>query len=253
MFLRRKPAFLRESIVVPTKVLPAVYLNRSPGIDYKPVNIQKGTWIGVHRNRGAHQFVVVQELRHIDITDFSFLAQSTHTNITQPLGLYYCQDGVYITYEYVELDLLDILPLSSETEVASVMSQILSGIVYLINRSIDFRVQSIHVSLYGVVKLVLDWNHKPATDPSLVQITNRLMSAYLDEIMSTMRGKPWSNDAVGFLSILKSGYLPHASHPFLAQSKGRIALKNPVNFAVRSNLGKRISKDTNNSGRSRTL
>jgi serine/threonine protein kinase len=124
MFLRRKPAFVRESVVVPAKALPAVYLSRSPTADYNPIGITTSGWVGVHRRQTARQLVAVQQVPEMSITDFRRMVEIAHRNITRLLGVYYEEDHIYLVYEYVELDLFDILPLLSEVELASVVSQV---------------------------------------------------------------------------------------------------------------------------------
>lgn len=125
MFLRRKPGFLRESVLTPAKAMLPVYLKRSPLSDYKPVGVISSGWIGWYRRPLSGQLAVVQEIKEMDVKDFRVFCDLAHQNIVRPLAIYY-DELVHIICEYVELSLLDILPLSTEIEAASVMSQVVS-------------------------------------------------------------------------------------------------------------------------------
>ena len=125
MFLRPKPASLRESVLTPAKANPPVYLKRSPLSDYKPVGVISSGWIGLHRRPLTWQFAIIEEIQEMDIGHFRLFCDAAHQNIARPLAIYY-DELVHIVYEYAELSLFDILPLSSEVEVASVMSQVVS-------------------------------------------------------------------------------------------------------------------------------
>ncbi|KAH6869002.1 hypothetical protein B0T10DRAFT_419061 [Thelonectria olida] len=133
------------------KVLP-IYLNRHPETDYFPVDSPKTVWIGQRRDWRIRQLVAVQELEGKALSELSRLAEVTHDNIAQPVALYHISDKLYIVYEYVDLDLFDLLPLS-EWEASGVMKQVISAFQYLKRNSISFLVDSIRLDADGVVKI----------------------------------------------------------------------------------------------------
>ena len=67
------------------------------------------------------------DARFQTITDFGGLVEIRHLNITRFLGLYYNRDSTDVVYENTDLDLLDVCPLASEAEVASVMAQVMDS------------------------------------------------------------------------------------------------------------------------------
>lgn len=122
MTLRRKtPFYIEGKPPSVQKILPA-YLNRHPEADYYPLRYLSTTWIGQRRNWRLRQLVTVQMLKRIVLSDLSRLAEITHESIAHPIALYSKKDELYIVYEYTDLDLFDLLPLS-ETEISSVMKQ----------------------------------------------------------------------------------------------------------------------------------
>lgn len=122
MALRRKSPFYIEGKSPPVhKALPA-YLNRRPEADYYPIGSLDTAWIGQRRNWRLRQLVTVQQLKRKVLSELNCLAQITHENIAQPVALYSEKDELYIVYEYMDLDLFELLPLS-EIEISSVMKQ----------------------------------------------------------------------------------------------------------------------------------
>ncbi|KAM7209919.1 hypothetical protein V8F06_014698 [Rhypophila decipiens] len=238
MFLRRKPGFLRESVLTPAKAMPPVYLKRSPLSDYKPVGVVSSGGIGLYRPPLSGQLAVVQEIKEMDLKHFRVFCDLAHQNIIRPLAIYY-DELVHIVCEYVELSLLDILPLSTEIEVASIMSQLYDAITTLISHSVKFRIKTIRISVRGIIKLVLDWEYEPRIDREPRVATYELISIYLRGIMATIGDSiEWSDDAIQFQETLHSGCLPQASHKFLAKSEGRIALTRRVSLVSRIKLSR---------------
>ncbi|KAL7783597.1 hypothetical protein V8C37DRAFT_406614 [Trichoderma ceciliae] len=160
------------------------YLNRSPEADYLNLNVDVvGTsWIGAHRAHSSRQLAAIQRVEGAALTDFRFLAGIAHPNVTRLIALYYDDGAVYVSYEFVALDLFDICPLS-EPEIAEVMSQviaptswvhlifkvkpkikILSGVRKLMDSSVGFRIDSVRVTPSGTAKIVLDWSFESTVD-----------------------------------------------------------------------------------------
>ncbi|KAI1857234.1 uncharacterized protein JN550_013369 [Neoarthrinium moseri] len=152
MSLHRKPGFHRGCDLVVARAYPLVTINGYPESDYEKVQ-QTGTgWIGVPwRDRG--RLVQVEHASHVTITDFESLVNLRHLHVAPFLGLYYNRTSTDIVYERLDLDLLDICPLASEAEVASVLAQMLSAITHLLSSPVDVRIASVRISMFGLVKL----------------------------------------------------------------------------------------------------
>lgn len=131
MFLKRKQAFRGDRLEVTARSNLVGYLNRGPEADYVKLEAGFGynspahstAWVGEHRRHNSRQLAVVQVVAKAGLTDFRFLAGIAHPNIARLIALYHKDDIVHVVYEYVELNLFDICPLS-EVEVVEVMSQV---------------------------------------------------------------------------------------------------------------------------------
>ncbi|KAL0929567.1 uncharacterized protein CTRU02_215466 [Colletotrichum truncatum] len=209
--LRRAPFLQGDCEITHVRALPAVYAERHPKDDHKRARGDAVSWIGVHRGyfKGPHS-VVVKEVPHMTIACFRTLARSSHPNIVQLFGLY-LSDSVYITYELVDLNLFD-LRITSELEVAAVMSQLLHGIKHLQDLPMRFGVRSIRVSPFGVVKIVPEF--ETSSYPGLaLALSPKIAAAFLQCIMEHLGASipGWSDDALDFLKILESGHQPDDS------------------------------------------
>lgn len=111
-----------EKGIVGVKASIPTYLDRHPLHDYEPVSRTQDAWIGMNRQRACRQFAVVQEVRQPVLPSFRKLVDIAHPNVIRPAALYVAAE-TFVAYEYVELDVFDILPLSIR-EVASIMSQV---------------------------------------------------------------------------------------------------------------------------------
>ncbi|KAH7113536.1 hypothetical protein EDB81DRAFT_670086 [Dactylonectria macrodidyma] len=148
MALRRKsPFYIEVKPPLTHRALPA-YLNRRPEADYYPLGSIDTAWIGQRRNWRLRQLATVQQLKRKVVSELNCLAQIAHENIAQPIALYSEKDELYIVYEYMDLDLFDLLPLS-ETEISSITS----AFQYLKQNSISFYIDSILLNSNGVVKI----------------------------------------------------------------------------------------------------
>ncbi|KAI5465169.1 hypothetical protein BGZ63DRAFT_172238 [Mariannaea sp. PMI_226] len=150
MLLRRKPAFYRPpNRPITAKTSLPIYLNRHPDFDYEQI-VQRGTtWTGKHRR--SRQLVVVREVSHTRLTDFNRFAGVAHVNVARQLGVYHVKSQAYLAYEYVDLDVLEALPLSQE-EISAVVSQAMAAIDYLRKR-LTFRIDTIRITSGGIVKI----------------------------------------------------------------------------------------------------
>ncbi|KAI1839629.1 hypothetical protein JX266_014161 [Neoarthrinium moseri] len=250
MSLHRKPGFHRGCDLVVARAYPLITINGYPESDYEKVQ-QTGTgWIGVPwRDRG--RLVQVEHASHMTITDFESLVNLRHLHVAPFLGLYYNRTSTDIVYERLDLDLLDICPLASEAEVASVLAQMLSAITHLLSSPVDARIASVRISMFGLVKLILDFRHKPTTDIIHRNVMQRFMVSYIEQVakVACPRSHVWTFDAADFLDILYAGELPPlcvrtwqlltngsadtGKHPFLAKSRGPAALRGPVQLYMR--------------------
>ncbi|KAK4072862.1 hypothetical protein Purlil1_13215 [Purpureocillium lilacinum] len=124
MPLRRKPATIHKlgKALTLRASLPA-HLKRDPYTDYLPVATIGSASVCEHRGYLTRQLVMIQEVKSVALSDFSVLAQIAHENIARPLAFYSSEDRSCIVYEYVDMDLLKILPLQHE-EIAAAMAQV---------------------------------------------------------------------------------------------------------------------------------
>ncbi|KAL6406362.1 hypothetical protein AUP68_09152 [Ilyonectria robusta] len=125
-------------------------MGRHPTEIYEQVGHVAMSWIGAFRPCPS-QLVMVQQVRHITLTEFSRLARMRHVNIARPIEIYYVGSEIHLVYEHVDLDVFDILPLA-QNEIAAVISQVMTAIHYLIHL-FAFRIDAIRISPQGVVKM----------------------------------------------------------------------------------------------------
>lgn len=122
--MNRLKGLSRSRAIVTAKASIPVYLDVHPLSDYEPIGRLGAAWIGEHRQNSSRQLVVVQQCRQNILSGFRRYLQLAHLHLARPIALYSARD-VYLSYEYVELGLEEILPLS-DSEVASVLSQVMS-------------------------------------------------------------------------------------------------------------------------------
>lgn len=108
--------------VVAIAAMPPTY-DVHPTFHYEPVGSIGTAWIGSYRQLSKRQMVVVQEVYQATTSDNKKFAQITHLNIVRPIAFYSTGKEMYVAYEFIELDLLDLRPLS-EIEVAGITSQV---------------------------------------------------------------------------------------------------------------------------------
>ncbi|KAL7783275.1 hypothetical protein V8C37DRAFT_406675 [Trichoderma ceciliae] len=106
--------------------MPA-YLDMHPISDYEPMGHMGTAWIGSHRRCSSRQLAIIQKVYQSTASDIRKFVQMTHPHIARPIALYSTSMDMYVAYEYIELDLYDLL-LLSELEVAVIMSQCLIGV-----------------------------------------------------------------------------------------------------------------------------
>ncbi|KAH6645702.1 hypothetical protein BKA67DRAFT_664720 [Truncatella angustata] len=242
MALTRKPGFCRDWDLLPVRAFPPVTINGYPESHYRFLRLASGGWIGISFE-DRDRIVRVEHAPQMTITDFGGLVGIRHLNIARFLGLYFNRNSTDIVYEHTDLDLLDICPLASEAEVASVIAQVLSAIMYLRSLAVDVRISSIRVSMFGLVKLILDFHHRPTTDIIYRKNMYRFMVSYVEQMMkvSSPRAHVWTYDAAEFLDILYARELPPSSHPFLSKSRGPAALRGPAQVVMRTLMATRLN------------
>ncbi|PTB40390.1 hypothetical protein M441DRAFT_141957, partial [Trichoderma asperellum CBS 433.97] len=137
--------------VMAIAAMPMTY-DVHPKFHYQSVGSIGTAWIGSHRHLSYRQMVVIQKVYQTTISDIKKFAQIAHLNIARPIAFYSTGKETYVAYEFIELDLFDLRPLS-EVEVAGIASQILDAVVYLIQHHIGFRISMIRVSVKGRIKI----------------------------------------------------------------------------------------------------
>jgi hypothetical protein len=90
-----------------------VHLDVHPLRDYEPIGKTDSAWIGSCRQPSSHRVVVVRRSSHF-------------SNIARLTALYCVGSELYVIYEHVEFDILDLVPLSLD-EIATVASQVPSN------------------------------------------------------------------------------------------------------------------------------
>lgn len=125
MFLRHRPAFFRPKQPLSTvRVSSIIYHDQHPDEHYEPVtHVTSETWIVTHRCRLSRQLAVVQLLSHDNTATVDHFQQIAHMHIAKPVATYYNAVGIYLVYEYVDLDFREMLPLS-QPEIATLMRQV---------------------------------------------------------------------------------------------------------------------------------
>lgn len=125
MFLRHKPSFLRpKPPISAVKVSSIIYHDQHPDEHYEPVtHVTSATWIATHRRRMSRQLAVIQLLSHYHIASLDGFYHIAHVHVAQPVATYHNATGIYLVYEYVDLDFREILPLS-QPEIAALMHQV---------------------------------------------------------------------------------------------------------------------------------
>lgn len=177
--LRRKPAFQQLNLDV-TKSYPVVLICRHPKEDYCPVpgnacvDLRSTAWVGECRKRQNRRLAVVQEVKNAGLLDLKCLAQIAAPNVARVHALYHQDNRFFAAYEYIDLDITEIGPLSDK-EIASVFLQVrallivslycqkstsfaeslqvLRGIQRLLILSIGFRIESVRANSNGDVKI----------------------------------------------------------------------------------------------------
>lgn len=150
MIISRKAPFSFDHKVTSTGQPLLAHMGRHPTEIYEQVGHVAMSWIGAFRPCPS-QLVMVQQVRHITLTEFSRLARMRHVNIARPIEIYYVGSEIHLVYEHVDLDVFDILPLA-QNEIAAVMSQVMTAVHYLIHL-FAFRIDAIRISSQGVVKM----------------------------------------------------------------------------------------------------
>jgi hypothetical protein len=138
--------------VIAVKAVMLAKLDRNPNEDYEKVGNTPRGWIGIHRKRLMRQLVVVQRTIPEAFGLALRLTTVAHANIARPLSFHHYKGQGYVAYEFVDMDLFDILPLY-QGEVAAAMLQVMDAVHHLLAQPFAFRVDTIRVSLNGVVKI----------------------------------------------------------------------------------------------------
>ena len=123
MPIRRMNLFRKSSRVITVKANLLAYPDKAPTADYIYAATVNGIHVAEHRQRMTRQLVLIQEVAEMTVTQFSDFAKVTHENVARPISFYQKGNQGSIVYEFVDLDLVDILPLS-HNEIASVMLQV---------------------------------------------------------------------------------------------------------------------------------
>ncbi|KAK9443997.1 uncharacterized protein VB005_02523 [Metarhizium brunneum] len=205
MSLRRKPAFRRTSETGSVKASLYAYPDRDLEKDYIIWNSINGIKVGQCRHENTRQLVIVQEVKRISVSQFSRVLRIFHENIASPIFLY----KSHIIYEFVDLDIVDVLPLS-QPEIANAMAQAMSAVYAALEETLTFRIDTVRISHLGVVKLILDWNFEGSVDKAIFNANIGYLAMYLAETMDVM-GKSlleWDQNGRSFRSILCSGKIP---------------------------------------------
>ncbi|KAK8095141.1 uncharacterized protein PG998_014365 [Apiospora kogelbergensis] len=219
MSLKRMPDFCRDRNLVTVRARPPLYIDQTAHTHYRHL----GT------NGSGPRFTV---------SELGVLSEISHPSIAQLLGIYCNGRTTSVVHEHLDLDLFAIAPLQSEIEVASIMMQIVSAIVYLLSLPTDARVADVRVASNGTVKLTLDLSGRLSTDVCYRREMHRFMVSYVEQIMTGLvrKGFYWSYDAADFLDILYAGQLPPMIHPFLHKSRSSACLQGAVRLAEREAL-----------------
>lgn len=107
--------------------IPA-HLDVHPLHDYEPVGRSGDFWVGLYRAKASRRMAYVQQVIPPRLDDLQRLSQVAHRNLARPMALYLLRDEGYIAWEYVDLDVLDLPPVSI-AETAAIMAQVSGQIV----------------------------------------------------------------------------------------------------------------------------
>lgn len=172
MSLRRKAASRRTSETGSVKASLYAYPDRDLEKDYIIWNSINGIKVGQCRHENTRQLVIVQEVKRISVSQFSRVLRIFHENIASPIFLY----KSHIIYEFVDLDIVDVLPLS-QPEIANAMAQAMSAVYAALEETLTFRIDTVRISHLGVVKLskiVVTYTPTIYYNRTLTQISPRL-------------------------------------------------------------------------------
>ncbi|KAM4067497.1 hypothetical protein HRG_012280 [Hirsutella rhossiliensis] len=204
--MNRRVNFSRANDFVTIKASIPAYVNAHPLSDYEPIGQLGTAWIGLYRQISSRQLVVVQRCRQNILSGFLPYLQLAHLNIARPIALYGIAEEVYLTYEYVELEPRDLLPVS-DTEIASILSQkIMTAVDYIVRKKVAFRIQAIRLSANGLVKIVPDWSFESTIDSCLWQANLAYVAHSLENIATSLA--PANSLDPSFMEELKLGLLP---------------------------------------------
>lgn len=132
--LRRKPAFQQLNVGV-TASYPVVLVCRHPKEDYCPVpgnacvDPRSTAWVGACRKLQNRRLAVVQEVKNAGLLDLKCLAQIAAPNVARVYALYHQHNRFFAVYEYVDLDVTEVGPLSDK-EIANVFLQVRALLVF---------------------------------------------------------------------------------------------------------------------------
>ena len=91
--------------------------------DYEPVGRLGNFWVGLYREKASRRMAYVQQVIPPRLDDLQTLSQIAHRNLARPISLYFLHEEAYIAWEFVDLDILDLPPVSV-TETAATMAQV---------------------------------------------------------------------------------------------------------------------------------
>ena len=137
---------------IAVKAAVVVKVSQHPREDYEELGTTHKGWVGLHRRKVMRQLVVVQRVNPGAFGLMARLTQIAHLNIARPLALYQHEGQDFVSYEFLDLDLFDVLPLY-QVEVAAVMLQVMDATHHLLAQCFAFRLDTIRVSAAGVVKI----------------------------------------------------------------------------------------------------
>lgn len=139
MHRKYQPSCTRKKANDKVKSSVPAYLDVHPLHDYEPVGRARDSWVGLYRDTASRQMVHVQQVILPRLDDLQRLAQVAHRHIARPMALYFVQDEAHIAWEYLDLDVLDLPPVSVG-EAAAIMAQV-SGhcptTICVVNRPLD--------------------------------------------------------------------------------------------------------------------
>lgn len=99
------------------------HLDVHPLRDYEPVGRVGDLWVGLHREKASRRMAHVQRVVPPRLSDLQRLSEVAHRNLARPVALYFLHEEAYIAWEYVDLDVLDLPPVTV-AEAAAIMAQV---------------------------------------------------------------------------------------------------------------------------------